>query len=85
MTSVPTPTRWDFTLQQQVRWSKNVMEERDCPDQVLVGAMDPLFCTLLLLGAHLEMTVMMGGGMGVKHLHTSDDSEGAATRLNKCY
>ena len=64
--------RWNFDLQQQARWSKNAMEEHDCPDQILMGAMDPHFCTLLLLGTHLEMTFMMGGsmggGMGAKHL-----------------
>jgi len=85
MDDVKAHTRWDFALQQQVRWLKNVMEERDCPDQILMGTMDPHFCTLLLLGAYLEMTFMMGGGMGAKHLCTTDDSDGAAKRLNKAY
>jgi len=61
------------------------MEERNCPDQVLMGTMDPLVCTLLLLGACLEMTVMMGGGMGAKCLCISDDGDGTASRLNKSY
>ena len=85
MDDIKAHVRWNFALQQQVRWSKNVMEERDCPDQILLGAMDPHFCTLLLLAAYLEMTFMMGGGMGAKYLYTSDDSPGAAGRLNKCY
>jgi len=85
MDDVKAHARWNFALQQQVRWSKNVMEERDCPDQILMGAMDPHFCVLLLLGAYLEMTFMMGGGMGAKYLYTTDDSEDAAGRLNKAY
>jgi len=85
MDDVKAHLRWNFALQQQISWSKNVMEERDCPDQILMGVMDPHFCTLLLLGAYLEMTFMMGGGMGSKYLYTTDDTPGAATRLNKAY
>jgi hypothetical protein len=43
-----------FALKTRVRWSKNVMEERQCPPQILLGAMDPLFCVLLHLGIYLE-------------------------------
>jgi hypothetical protein len=30
------------------------MEERDCPDQILLGSYDPDFCVLLALSCHLE-------------------------------
>ena len=30
------------------------MEERQCPPQILMGAMDPIFCVLLNLGNYLE-------------------------------
>ena len=28
-------------------WSKNVQEERDAPDQILLGAMDLCYCVLV--------------------------------------
>ena len=43
-----------FALQTKVSWSKNVLEERVCPDQILLGAMDADFCVLLALGCFLE-------------------------------
>lgn len=44
----------DFSLQTKVSWSKNVLEERDCPDQILIGANDPDFCVQLALACYLE-------------------------------
>lgn len=38
---------YPFTLTSKMRWSKNVKEERDCPKQILLGAMDPRYCMLL--------------------------------------
>ena len=43
-----------FALQTKVAWSKNVNEERDCPDQIILGANDPDFCSLLALAGYLE-------------------------------
>jgi hypothetical protein len=43
-----------FALQTQVAWSKNVNEERDCPPQIILGANDPDFCTLLGLAGYME-------------------------------
>jgi hypothetical protein len=45
---------YDFAMPTKVRWSKNVMEERTCPDQILLGSMDPIFCILANLGLYLE-------------------------------
>ena len=48
-------TRFSFAMQTKVRWSKNVLEERrSCPDQILLGATDPVFCILANLGLYLE-------------------------------
>ena len=44
-----------FTLRLQLRWSKNIIEERACPHQVVLGAMDPLLCVLLNLAAFIEL------------------------------
>jgi hypothetical protein len=34
---------YDLALKTRVRWSKNMMEERQCPPQILLGSMHPLF------------------------------------------
>lgn len=38
---------FDFGLKTKVKWIKNVMEERGCPDQALLGAHDIDLCILL--------------------------------------
>jgi hypothetical protein len=43
-----------FALEMKVFWSKNVLEERDCPNQILLGSMDPSYCILLSLSLYLE-------------------------------
>uniref|UniRef100_A0A7S2KS93 Transcription activator GCR1-like domain-containing protein n=1 Tax=Skeletonema marinoi TaxID=267567 RepID=A0A7S2KS93_9STRA len=43
-----------FALQSKVRWSKNVFEEKRCPDQIILGAADPDWCLQLLLSIYLE-------------------------------
>lgn len=44
-----------FSLQTKVTWSKNVLEERNCPDQIFFGAFDPQYCLLLSLSIYLEI------------------------------
>ena len=46
---------FDFTLRGNLNWSKNMHEERDAPNQILIGAMDPLYCVLLGLAVFLEI------------------------------
>ena len=41
-------------------WSKNITEERESPEQVLLGAMDPNYCVLLALAIHLKHGVLNG-------------------------
>lgn len=41
-------------LAMKVRWSKNVIDERKCPDQIILGADNPSWCVQLLLGVYLE-------------------------------
>jgi hypothetical protein len=45
---------YDFCLKTKVRWSKNVMEERQCPPQILLGAIDPMFCLFINFAIYLE-------------------------------
>ena len=47
------------TLNIKLNWSKNIQEERDCPTQIVFGAMDPLVCPLLNLAAWLEGETIM--------------------------
>ncbi len=44
-----------FTLQLQLRWSKNIVEEQSCPHQIVIGAMDTLLCVLLNLEHSLSL------------------------------
>ena len=44
----------DFGLNTRLCWSKNVMEERDAPIQVLFGSFDSRYCPLIGLGTWLE-------------------------------
>ena len=46
--------QFPFALQAKMCWSKNVREERDAPDQLVLGAMDFRYCILLALGVYLE-------------------------------
>ena len=43
-----------YALSSQVRWSKNVLDERACPDQILLASMDSYTCTILNLALYLE-------------------------------
>jgi len=51
---------FDFILKACMCWSKNVQEERDAPEQVIFGAMDPAFCAQLALAIHIEHAIMTG-------------------------
>ena len=46
--------RFPFVLQCKVRWSKNVVDKRKCPDQIALGADDPNWCLQLLLSIYME-------------------------------
>ena len=45
---------WPFTIMTKTKWSKNVRTERDCPDQIILGAQDSCLCILLWLALYLE-------------------------------
>ena len=50
-------SRYPDLLLARLNWSKNVREERDAPNRILIGAMDPDYCVLLGLGLHLETSI----------------------------
>lgn len=57
-----------FALIVELCWSKNVNEERDAPDQILLGENDPNFCVLLALAIHLETWPGYNDGESDKYL-----------------
>ena len=48
------------TLKSKMCWSKNVMEEREAPDQIILAAQDPNFCAILALAVHLDNGIRVG-------------------------
>jgi hypothetical protein len=58
-----TNPEFPFTLLCRMCWSKNVQEERDAPDQILIGSMDRRYCVLLALGIYLEVWNEAGDGL----------------------
>jgi hypothetical protein len=49
----------DYAVMGRLPWSKNVNEERDAPQQLIFGSMDPHYDTLSLLGLWLEFRFAM--------------------------
>ena len=48
-------TNFDFSLSSKIKWSKNIMEERESPKQIILGSSDPLVCSLLNLAIYLDI------------------------------
>ena len=49
-----------YAIMTKLVWSKNVMSEEDCPFQILLGAMDERYCSILGLGLWLESAMTYG-------------------------
>ena len=45
---------FDFTLKSKMSWSKNILSEDRTSDQIVMGAGNTDFCTILALAVHLE-------------------------------
>jgi hypothetical protein len=73
-----------MALQMAVSWSKNVLDERDCPDQILLGAMDTNFCVLIALGCYLE-TLLSTKADGHRFLFGNIDDNDEPIRINERY
>lgn len=56
-------TQYPWALTVKLRWSKNVNDPRDCPHQILLGAMDVRYCVLLSMVLFLEYWIESGAGM----------------------
>ena len=55
--------------------SKNVNEEWDAPNQILIGVMDPFYCVLLALAIWLEISLgaTRQGGLSLYVFGFNDD------------
>ena len=72
-----------------VTWSKSIIDERQCPPQILLGALDPAFCVLLHLSLHVENWIARGNACAGKEgafLFTADSDEiRGPANMNKTY
>ena len=77
----PNP-QFGFTVLAQMCWSKNVLEERNAPDQILLGSDNPRYCVLLALGLHLEEWLATPAGVALPYLFgRSNNPKTAARRI----
>ena len=83
--NISSHNRFDFALTTQMKWSKNVREERDCPWQILLGAMDPDFCILLALSIYLEDWMGSGDGMNSRFMFADGIEDSDANKSKKAY
>jgi hypothetical protein len=60
-----------------------VLEERQCPPQILLGVMDPLFCVLLQLGLYLEE--YLSHFPNADYLFTDTTGDNAAMNTKQTY
>ena len=74
----------EFALNCKVSWSKNVMEEHDCPDQLMLGCNDCDFCVLLSLACYLESKIADNIG-DCRFLFGENDNDNEPKRINRQY
>jgi hypothetical protein len=71
----------------KVRWSKNVLEERACPDQVLLAADDAHFCVHLSLAVYFDHWFRLYDDQeeppSRTYLYTEDEDSKAPKRFNQ--
>ena len=59
---------FDFALQVEVRWSKNIREERQVARQILLACNNPSYCNFLSLAIYLEVFLKIGDVKSSKYL-----------------
>lgn len=67
-------SRFDFALTVRLNWSKNVMEERDAPEQIILGSMDWRTCLFLSLAVYLEVAFGHGEALHHRYLFGYNDN-----------
>jgi hypothetical protein len=51
--------QYNFTILGKLRWSKNISEERDAPEQIMLGSMCSSICPILNLAIYLEYEMLV--------------------------
>jgi hypothetical protein len=74
-----------FALQTKVHWSKNVMEERDCPEQIFLGSYDHDYCLLLSLSIYLETYLSNVGTNSVYLFGEGIESDATVNRIKSTF
>ena len=64
----PNETMNHLSVLTQLCWLKNVAEERDAPDQILIGACHPAYCVLLGMACWLVYHLGIGDDTGTNFL-----------------
>ena len=70
--NISTNPHYPFTLIVQMRWSKNITEEREAPHQIVLGSMDEFLCPLLCLAVYAEMLGRLALAAAVPPPHPGD-------------
>jgi hypothetical protein len=69
----------------RIAWSKNVREERDAPQQILLGAMESRYRILLNLAIYMEVWCDLGHGLGRRFLFSNDNDDDAPVRVKNAF
>lgn len=78
------PSFPDTAASLKVSWSKNVLDERHCPDQFILGSMDDDFCVLISLATYME-TKLSDTSTNHRYLFCDGEDDMAPKRLNQRY
>lgn len=75
---------FQFALETEVNWSKNVLDERDCPPQILLGAVNASFCVILSLALYMETRFGLHG-LDFTYIFATGHDENAPKRATNNY
>ena len=79
-------SQFPFALQGRMCWSKNVREERDAMEQIILASKDETFCVHVSLANHLETFLSSGLGDTSRFVFSiSDGLNGPARTKDKAY
>eukprot|EP00957_Ditylum_brightwellii_P166155 12649600-Ditylum_brightwellii.AAC.1 len=76
--------QFPFDLMVKLRWSKNVHNERDAPEQIVLRAMNAKYCILLALESFLEKNISFWDGQLGEYLFGSPDQKPESLNSNCC-
>ena len=51
--------KFPYILKSKMRWSKNFLEERESPGQIIIGSLDSNYCVVLVLALYLEHSLIL--------------------------